>query len=71
MNERDLEQYRHKLVTKYQDLLEQDKRVLTDAEYQKFLKRQQEIQEIEMQIKKLEFKLDMLTERLLYLKEAI
>lgn len=70
MNERDLEQYRHKLVTKYQDILEQDRRVLTDAEYQKFLKRQAEIQEIEMQIKKLEFKLEMLTERLLYLKEA-
>ena len=70
MNERDLEQYRHKLVTKYQYLLEQDRRVLTDAEYQKFLNRQAEIQEIEMQIKKLEFKLEMLTERLLYLKEA-
>lgn len=70
MNERDLEQYRHKLVTKYQDILEQDRRVLTDAEYQKFLKRQAEIQEIEMQIKKLEFKLEMLTERLLYLKEV-
>ena len=70
MNERDLDNYRQDLVKKYQDILEQDRRVLTDAEYQKFLKRQAEIQEIEMQIKKLEFKLEMLTERLLYLKEA-
>ncbi len=71
-NEKAINEFRQSGTLKhYQDLIEQDKRALKQAEYEKFLKRQAEIQEIEVQISKLEFKLEILNQRLLVLKEAI
>lgn len=71
MNEREIDNFRQSgALKKYQDYIAQQNQALKQAEYDKFLKRQAEIQEIEAQIRRLELKLEILHERLLFLRRV-
>lgn len=71
MNKRAINEFRNSgKLKQYQDLIESDKKKLTNAEYNVFLQRQEEILDVQAEIRKHEQVLEYLYDRLLVLKEA-